>query len=688
MSIAFGLESLAALELPAEIRRRHRRRADLTPSQWAERFRLVTEGPLVAQGQAVPWNNRLFPPAVSIMEAAGSGRWRRVVMLAGPQTSGKTALAINVLLWGLHWKQRDVMYVHANAAKAEAQYAKKIGPAIAGQPTLAQLIPPNRDDVGTKEARRFTNGTMFLVTGSESEADLSGPTVPVLFFDDVHAMPKTLGAHGHPVEFAEKRAAAFPVEERVCIVAGQASDTDNWLWSALLGSAFYVLYVPCPSCGRYQLLDWNRMQFDHSSPEAAAADCWLKCADPECDHHIRHEELPAMLERYAWVSTPVGLNPVLDPAERSGLADLAQERVFPNWARPTQDAGFWWNALYWPLVPWTKHAADWVSAQGQESAILTFRQQVQVIPFEPPKLDEDALELSDVYAHALKSHHWGTVPKEAGVQEQQGALIVTADVQAGYLWYLVCAWHRPTGTSWLVECGRFGKRLTPQEIANDRERHLAWRTGIGLALEKLWKKEAQGWPILKDDGELLGTAQAACCLIDCSFEREVVQRSCKQFNAGAWVGKWLPAEGSQALARSPVPVWPGLRRGTIERKTRRRYWEINTNRAKLYLREMLAIPPGSPGALNLPADMPDQPREWFAKHLCAEEWDDGRGRWVKVSGENHLLDCAAEQIAGAMAQEVAAPWLGQQAGQEQLQRPVAVVKDWFKRQKEAVTAKA
>jgi len=459
------------------------------------------------------------------------------------------------------------------------------------------------------------------------------------------------------------------------MIAGQAADDHNWLWTALLASTFYVLYLPCSACGTYQILDFDRFVFDDASPEAAAKDCWMRCAKRSCKHEIRHEELPDMLAEYAWASTPPGVNPVLDPGQRSGLKSLKGEKVYPESARPTQDAGFWWPAFTWSLVPWTSHAANWVSARGNPDSVRTFRQQVRVIPWVEPKADEDALEPAEIKAHAVKGHRWKTIP--AGAPDTEQKIIVTADVQAGYIWYLAMAWRVDTGLCSLVECGRYGSRTTTEEFEARTERQTVWKSRVRRALDQLWTKEAEGWPVITEQGEVLATRSAELVLIDCSFLRETVQTACKLHNGGKWLGKWRAVEGSQCKARGKVAIWPGMNRATIERKTRRRYWESNTNRAKLHVRDILAVPPGGPGSLVLPADMPAFLRDKFASHLCAEEWQPDKGTWKQTSGENHLLDAMALQVAGAIAMDVTLSFLEQKSGESE-----KVITDWFARQRE------
>jgi len=675
------------LVIPEKVRSRHRRRRPLSVRAWAERHLRVVDGPLVPDGvKSVPWSAETFPLQSAVMDAIEDTRWAKVVLMTAPQAFGKTECAAKpVLLHGIEHRRAPVVYVAANQDLANAQYKDKIKPAIEQNPITAELLFDNVDLGGNRLHRTYTNGAVMHVLGAESVGNLSGKTAPIIVCDDVQAYPSSLPGFGHPADYAMTRTGAYPADQTTVVCIGTAGTVLDWLWRTLRRSAFFCPFVPCLACETYQLLEFDRLRFDDQDPEAAISETTLTCANPRCDHAIEFDELPEMLERHAWVSMPESDKWVTEPDAGGVTVDPQEADIYPQTPRNTNVAGFWCNALYWPWGrTWGQHAVELIERRGDPDKMQDHQQNFRVVPYEEPKLDEDALSPDDVKARALTGHHWKSIPVDAGVHEGEGVVIVTSDVQAGYVWYLVWAWHLATATAWLIECGRIGKRIDPKEFPNKRERKRAWRVGISMALEKLWVKESNGWSVIQKDGVLVATVKAARCLIDCGFEREEVQLACKRFNGGIWKGKWLPAEGSQALARSRVPVWPGINKGTIEKKTRRRYWEINTNRAKLYLRNLFAIPPGEPGALNLPPDMPAQPREWFAKQMCAEEWDDGKGKWVKVSGENHLLDCAAEQIAGAICCEVKAKWSTGLVGGEDDESGdrSAVVTDWFKRQKE------
>jgi len=635
-----------------------RPRPDLSLVEWASAHIWVTEGPMLGRSsRPVAWSPETFPPQTDVIRSIEDPRWSKTILLTAPQAFGKTMCAATPsLLYGIGHRRVPVIYVAGNADLANAQYKDKFRRAIEADAELAGLIYENPDQGGNRLRREFTNGAVMHVVGSESVGNLSGKTAPIIVCDDVQAYG-TLPGFGHPADYAATRTGAYPTDSCILVYAGTAGTVEDWLWRSMLGSAFFCPFVACLGCGAYQLLEFSRMQFDHDDPSAAVADTWMRCV--ACDHHITFDELPAMLARPArrgkrrgvlWVSMPPGEDWVRRPPEGGVRIDPAKADIYPDTARATNAAGFWCNALYWPWGrTWGEHAAEWISRKGNPDKLMDFQQNTLVVPFEQSQLDEDALHPEDIVRHRVDSHRWATVPEAAGVHNKAGAIAVTADVQAGYIWYTVIAWHLATGSSYLVEAGRFGQKQDPREFTTKREKLNAWKSRVAMALEKLWTKAAEGWPIINDAGELVGQAVSHIALIDCGFLRETIQTSCARFNGGRRAGTWLPVEGSQCKASGRVPVWPGLHGSTLEAKTRRRYWESNTNRAKLYLRDLLAIPTDQPGSFVMPDDMPDYLRDTFARHLCAEEWDADKGRWNKTSHANHLLDAMALQLAAALA---------------------------------------
>ena len=711
-----GAELTATLDIPASVLDFWTPRREQTLVEWAAEHVRITEGPAVrGQGASIPWNPDTFPLQRAPLESLEDPKWTRTILLTSPQAWGKTVVVAILLLYALYCRRVSAFYVAGSRELATTQWRKKFEPTMLAHEALATMFFENPDFGGTRDCRLFTNGTALHMAGAESIGALSGFTAPVGVFDDLQAYVEQLVRFGHAADYGVSRTESYPPDQISLLFAGTASTIGAWLWRSMLGSAFFCPFVPCLECGTYQLIEFDRFEFDREDPVAARGECYMRCANGEtradkgteasekaggdrsrlegerrdsevanrgqddrgdmgdkslakekgtrrgkhlsavssCSHRITFDDLPEMLDKHVWASMPPGVDWILSPPAGGATIDLNTADLYPDTKRNTSAAGFWSNAYVWPLgKSWGDRAAEWIGISGDPDRLKTHQQNEEVKPFEEPSADEDMPTPDDVKAHAFEGHHWKTIPEEAGVHDGKGVVLISADIQAAHIWYEVCAWRLEDGRSWLIECGRYGKEIHFEVGTSKRQRMKVWKPLVLRALEKLWAKDNEGWPVVGPGGEVIGQASGERVLVDCSFLRELVQNFCRVRNAGRWLGKWMPLEGSQSSALGKVKIRPHEMR--LEVKSKRRYWESNTNRAKLLVRELLAVPPGQAASFALPDDMPDQPREWLAKHFCGEEWQPDIKRWKKV-GPNHLLDCHAEQICGALCCDVQLP---------------------------------
>lgn len=618
-------------------------------AEWAERYRRVTAGPVVGSAESVRWSNETFPLQRRVMDACDSPRWSKVVLMTSPQTFGKTDVAINAALSRFHQRRQSVVYVAASASLGYGVYRKKIEPAIAASPPLAELIPFSRDDVGDKTRHDFLNGASLYVVGAESAAALSGHTTPVVVCDDVQAMPKSLPGFGHPVDVALARANAFRREQRLLLVIGTAGTVDDYLSQSLFASTMFAPFVACPACDALQLIEFDRLEFDATNPMTAREGAWLVCAS--CGERIAESLLPSLLRSADWYSLPPSDRPIdnwlLRPPPRGSVLDRGTAKPYPHTDRQTDVAGFWSNALYWPFTRWSEHAAEYVSRKNDANpeALKDFSQNRLTIPWSPPALDLEALEDHEIAEHVGTSHRVDLVPETAD------CVTVTIDVQAGYAYWVVRAWCRETGRSWLVRAGvtrKFhGLRKGERVGADERERRHA--AGVMLALQSVRDEIAGGWERVTDDGEIMSTRiEYAGLLIDQGYQTDVVFRWAHSLGLGK----------HRAIRGSPnpnAPIWPWK----PTRTSGRVYWPVGVCSAKHVLRELLRLPPESPAYWELPADMPEKTLATYCRHLSSEEWNAERKKWTlrKGAGANHWLDCETYQIAAAIAAGVRLPAL-------------------------------
>lgn len=649
--------------IPRKIHERIRPRRRLSLLEFAVAHLYITEGPGAAK-EPVRWNPDTFPPQKTILRAIDDKRWTSVVLLTGPQTAGKTKIYEAVMAHAIGEREVSALYVSGNANLAGTQWGKKIKPAFLADPELAGLIPDNTDLAGKREERKFSNGASIHFSGADSFANLSGFTCPVILLDDVQAHPPTIQDHGHPCDVAQTRAASFPKHMRTIVLAGTAGMMEDYLTVKLLASACYLPFVPCPGCGAMQLIEFERFVYDDSSAIEAAADCWMRCAGG-CDHQIRFEELPRMLDGLAWVSMPPGQDWISAPAAETGtMVDVTDADVYPNTSRPTDACGFWLNALYWPLgETWADVAAAYVSINGNIDGLRDFYQHKLTRPQRDPEVDEDRVKLETIQALAAPSHLFGTVPAVA--KTEPIVLATTIDIQSGYLYCEVRAWHKHTGTSWLVYARTLGEK---KKNMDDDERH----GRITAALNELYRLDTKGWPIAGDEATL---CHSDIFLIDAGYFPDTVYAYVQ--SRGGLNGKWRAIKGSKLKSKDPKgEIWPRVPERS--RHHRRVWFEVHANRAKMIVRELLRIPPGMDGSWNLPSDMPKGTMRAYANHLCSETYDKDKDRWIKESA-NHWFDTGVYQISAAVALGVRLPAL---SGVTAAPITAMSIREWMERGKQ------
>jgi len=479
-----------------------------------------------------------------------------------------------------------------------------------------------------------------------------------------------LPGFGHPADFAFKRSEAFPAGLTTHVGIGTAGTVEDYLWRAMRASALFCPFVPCLSCGTYQLLEFDRLQFNPDDPDAAIDDTWLRCANPKCDHRIDWDELPAMLIEHLWISCPPDADWVTRPADGGVTVDIAEADVYPDTRRNTNVAGFWCNAFYWPLGrTWGERAADWISCRGDPDSVQDYQQNIQVIPWEEPEEDEGALTVEGLAAHRREGHRFGVVPAEADV------VTLTVDVHDRFLYYIVRAWNKADGTSWLVDAGTKGVH-GPQksESLTDAQKKARIGHAIRQALEDTATMETQGWQVAGRGDTFIN---AAICLIDGGYRPDAVNQFCIGRNSGDRLRRWRMIKGKSEV-RGTHPIWP---REPIRNKRGHVYRAVNVDEAKHALREVLAIPVGQRGAWHT---YEDQPLDAYHRHLVSEHFIEtkygGRTakRWVKRdgAGPNHWWDCETYQIPAALACGV--KLLGLQSAQ---QGKRTTLKEWRARQR-------
>ena len=606
----------------------------------------------------MPYDPDAFPLQIGPLDSIGSTRFNRTVLMTAPQAFGKTqCAAIPAVLYSIHYRKVSAFYMSGSAHLAYTQWGKKIKKAMDESASLAALIFENTDFGGTKDERRFTNGTSLHFAGADSIANLAGFTVPTVVCDDEQSYQSELPGFGHPADIAETRAGAFSSEQRTLVNIGTAGMKGDHLHAALTSSAFYIPLVPCLKCKTMQLIEFQRMVYDTDNPHNAIRDTWMRCANHQCGHKIRFEELPEMLRRHVWASTPPGKDFVLSPMDGGTSIDRDKIVAYPETKRLTTAAGFWCNAFYWPMGrTWGELAADFMSRVGDPVKLKDWQQHIEVRAWEDPEIDEDALSIEEVSARSCAGYRAKTVHKDAD--------FVTGgvDVQSGYCYYVFRGWRKSDGASWLIDMGTEGR---PANDDPARRRPIL----IPKALDEINQMAIEGFDRVDDDGTVIGKIHPSIIAVDRGYEPDIVAQWWSVKNRGVWqmtLGSRNPKAGS---------LWP--MKPQLDKRGRP-YREIDTNQAKHILRSCMRIPLGQAGYWNSPSEglHPNTLRA-YARHMASEVFDRDKRKWEKRKGftANHFLDCEVYGLCASKGCNVSLLTENHRPAQKMS------LQEWFARQK-------
>jgi len=532
-----------------------------------------------------------------------SSPYERVVFMKGAQI-GATECGNNWIGYVIHHAPGHMLAVLATVEMAKRNSRQRIDPLIEDSEVLSQLVKPARSrDSGNTVLTKAFQGGLLAMTGANSAVGLRSMPVRYLFLDEVDGYPGDIDGEGDPVSLAEARTRTF-ARRKVFIVSTPTVKGVSRIEREFEASDQRRYFVPCPHCGHFQWLEFERLRWDKGCPETAHYLC------TECEGQIHEHHKTRMLERGEWRATA--------PSEQGN----------------EKTAGFHISSLYSPIGwrSWAEIAAAWEAAQGNDAALKSVKN----------------TDLGETWVETGEAPDWqrlydqretsalGTVPA--------GGLFLTAgvDVQKDRLEVDVWAWGRGL-ESWLIE---------HIVIEGGPQRPDAW-TDLDALLDRTWPHAS---------GAQLKLAKLA---IDTGYEAPAVYAWARRVGFGQ-VAPVKGVEGFNRASPVSGPTFVDATDGGKKLRRGARLWTVavSTFKSETYRFLRLQRPTDEervegaeclPGTVHLPTWVES---EWL-KQLVAEQLvtvKTKRGftrlEWQKLRERNEALDCrvyarAAAWIAGA-----------------------------------------
>ncbi|KTC33480.1 terminase [Pseudomonas sp. ABAC21] len=517
---------------------------------------------------------------------------KRVVTMVASQLM-KTQIALNWIGALIHMVPSNILTLLPSLGLAK-RVSSRIGKTIKATPVLRERVAASRsrDSRNTMDTKEFEGGSLYVTTAG-SAANLAELSARYVYGDEIDRWEVDVGEEGDPIELAETRGSTFGRNAKFYFSSSPTIKGASRIDDLFEGSDQRYYYVPCPSCGHMQTLEWERL---HYSQDFSVVH--YECAGPDCDVLIEEHHKGDMLARGEWRAHAKGdgetigfhLNALYSPLGWTGWKSLAKQFEKAKKAQAKGDLE--------PMQVFynTRLAKVWDSAQEQTKASVLIE-----------RARREGFSL-------------GAMP--AAVMMITGAV----DVQADRLEFMAMGWGAGM-ERWVID---------HRVIAGDPSDERTWAVLDELLKERYRHPCGVGLGIL------------AVAVDSGGHHTDEVYQFCRVRRwRNIFAIKGASKPGKPVIAQRPSMVdvtWKGqTERGGAE------LWFVGTDTAKDWIYNRYPFESG-PGALHFANDLPD---EFFAQCVAERKvakYVRGHKRieWIKGKAErNEALDLMVYCLAMA-----------------------------------------
>ena len=349
-----------------------------------------------------------------------------VVIMSSSQI-GKTEILNNVVGYYIDQDPSPMLMVQPTLEMGRAWSKDRFMPMLRDTPCLQGKVKDARskDSTNTILHKVFPGGHL-TASGANSAASLASRPVRIVLCDEVDRYPISAGAEGDPVNLAFRRAATFWNRKRVLTSTPTVKDLSR-IEAAYEASDKRKYYVPCPSCGGFQVLVWGQVKWPKSTPKEA----YYECA--HCKKELYDADKLRMVSQGKWRATE----------------------------KFNGTAGFWINELYSPWSTFGQIAQHFYEAKKSPETLKVFVNTVLGNTWE-----EGGEVIDDGTLLGRRERYGPKIPMAAGV------ITAGVDVQQDRLEVEVVAWGKGE-ESWSVEYKALHGEPAKPELWKELEEFLA-----------------------------------------------------------------------------------------------------------------------------------------------------------------------------------------------------------------------
>ncbi len=573
-----------------------RKKKQVPPSEWAERNRVVTYGPL----EGSRWSNTFMPHMRGIMDASFFPSVRYIGNCKAPQT-GSSAGAETMLGYIADMQPGPAFVCYPDRDTASKRSTDYMQPMFTMSPVLRRLLTGVSDDLA---ALRVRLRTMLIYMGwAGSVTSLGNISARYLVGDEIDKWPEqATKKEASTLKLFRERFRAFRYGGKCWLISTPTvlSGTIS-VYMHKEAEVVFDYHVTCPDCGEKHLMDFDHVRWpeDVRDPVQIERDNLAAYACPHCgsvwDDHRRGK----VLQAGEWHA-------------REGGKEIGRELFcFLRDERPSKIC-FHSPAWVSPLVGNSEMAAAFLRGLASPVDMHYFDTQIRAVAHIPRRQSrkEDAIYL-------LADDRPEKLVPGGGVV---AALVASADTQDNGFYYEIRAY------GWGIE----------QE---------SWQVRFGFCMSLAELEHVMFEEQYQDAAGLYYPVHIM--VIDAMGHRtgEVYDFSRKH------PGRVQCYRGGQGRRANPVSFttidrYPGTKTlipGGVRLVT------ADTHHFKDILAGKLMVKGDAPGAWHMHSGVADDNPHGidFASQMCAEYVDD-RNLWQCPDGKaNHYWDCSMMSLVGA-----------------------------------------
>lgn len=312
----------------------------IDPVEWGKRHRYLSPKETARPG---PWDPDKTPWAKEILWELSDESPTQIVVCPKASQIGFTEIGFVWSGWSFDQDPGTMITLWPTDAFIKRQIKQRLDPYIEGCEPLSRLFGKKQSrSAQSTYAQKSSPAGEWIFNSAKSAANLRGTPAVRAMADEIDEAPLDLADQGDVVELLIGRLSDAGSRMKLFIPCTPTIEATSIVWKWWQQTDQRYFEVPCPFCGGFQKLEWERLTWVKGSPETAEYIC------RECDKGFREFKKPQFIPEGRFVATT-----------------KAQRRLA---------VGMTVNSMYAPLgsYSWIQMAAQFEAAGGRESELKTF----------------------------------------------------------------------------------------------------------------------------------------------------------------------------------------------------------------------------------------------------------------------------------------------------------------------------